>query len=150
MTEHTPGPADAASFGLSHLTAIREVMGDDEDGQGFSDEDRAEMDAAISLLAAAPETAAERNQLREVNAELVETLYTAGFRQDDDGAWHAPAVNADLLAALHKYVEWCSADITRQKYGNPVQLRQLILNDARAAIAKATLPCEAPLGAKQG
>jgi hypothetical protein len=42
-----------------------------------------------------------------------------------------------MLAALRKYEEWCSADIVRGKYGSPARVRELILEDARAAIAQA-------------
>ena len=70
------------------------------------------------LLAAAPETAAERDRLREVNA--------------------------DLIAALEGLEPMFCND------GPLLQVYATEIAQARAAIAKATLPCEAPLGAKQG
>jgi hypothetical protein len=36
--------------------------------------------------------------------------------------------------ALEKYVQWCQDDRIRQKYANPTQVRDLILEDARAVL----------------
>lgn len=37
---------------------------------------------------------------------------------------------------LEKYVRWCSDDRIQQKYANPAQVRDLILEDARARLEK--------------
>lgn len=42
----------------------------------------------------------------------------------------------DMKRTLEKYVRWCSDDRIRQKYANPAQIRDLILEDARARLEK--------------
>jgi hypothetical protein len=72
-TKHTPGPWTLPKFsGADKSIEIPEpqVLID------YDDVDHKEQAANAQLIAAAPETAAERDQLKEVNAKLVEALKT--------------------------------------------------------------------------
>lgn len=98
MTEeatHTPGGADSLSvYDDEHgALVIREIV-HDEDGRDHVGDIVAEIprgidnpDGYADLFAAAPETAAERERLREINRELIIALDRAV--QDIDGGWNA-------------------------------------------------------------
>ena len=76
MTKHTPGPwhlgevrhADITDHGYDGI--IRNVEGDPVASVGFSGYSEKTAFANASLIAAAPETAAERDRLKESNASL--------------------------------------------------------------------------------
>jgi hypothetical protein len=87
-TTHTPGPWEAYSFRASEDTrgAMVRVMRPETEGTranpdicrvyAMGDDGRpgGEMEANARLIAAAPETAAERDRLRHVNADLLAAL----------------------------------------------------------------------------
>lgn len=85
-TKHTPGPwrvieeegCDRYGIDSTELSII--VFGSDEldedGGCGVQGNTREEMAANADIIAAAPETAEERDGLRESNADLIEALKT--------------------------------------------------------------------------
>ncbi len=74
MTQHTPDVVAAARVLCKRGAEICNV--DEADSWEAYGADYLE-DAALALAAAAPETAAERDRLRALNAELVEALHVA-------------------------------------------------------------------------
>lgn len=73
-----------------------------------------------------------------------DTLESAQAKLDDFRETVVPSMNygitlyqyPELKAALEKYEIWCSSDKIRQKYANPAQVRDYILTDVRALLAK--------------
>jgi len=97
MSEHTPGPWFVEmpnwqtphvwinAVGSSGVAKIETCDYGDGKGERITDEDLAN----ARLIAAAPETAAERDRLREVNAELLAALrplafFSGSFRDEED------------------------------------------------------------------
>ena len=84
-TKHTPGPWKVCGGSTPKFKAITSnsgyvvfEMGDQfqhmENGRGIAAPSYEEQSANARLIAAAPETAAERDRLKEINAELLEAL----------------------------------------------------------------------------
>jgi hypothetical protein len=80
-TQHTPGPWDLVCTPSSSFNDIRYLSGPDCEKIATVHCKAGEMGqkealANAALIAAAPETAAERDHLKEVNAELLQALET--------------------------------------------------------------------------
>lgn len=73
MTTHTPGPWGAISDGkIITMTGTRVVVASTTGGFGHEVQE-----ANARIIAAAPETAAERDKLKVINAELLAALKMA-------------------------------------------------------------------------
>ena len=91
MTKHTPGPwAATTRQGSWDWVVFQATNPNMEICQMFHDgTDENETGAANArLIAAAPETAAERDRLREINAELL-----AALKELSDGMWAGDGIS---------------------------------------------------------
>lgn len=102
MTQHTPGPWYAILQQPHGDFEIRDCERDQQGrliGQAFWQAGKTEANAR--LMAAAPETAAERDRLREINADLLaalEAVYAMGY-EDKSEVW------SQVTAAIAKAKE---------------------------------------------
>ena len=110
MTQHTPGPWTIYGPELD-ITAYDEAADRTVTVAMMCDDAEPEREANAVLIAAAPETAAERDRLRQVNEVMLEALYTAlnteqaarfGSEVSHDGMempYHYDKIRAAIAAA---------------------------------------------------
>ena len=102
---HTPGPwilgDDPAYVGIPHTKAGTQWIRCIGEVNDVSD---AEDEASARLIAAAPETAAERDRLKEVNAELLFLLERYVYLHEEDCVEtdEASTLLTESLAAIAK------------------------------------------------
>ena len=162
MTEHTPGPWGATTRQRSWDWVVFQASDPNtEICQMFHDgtDENLTGEANARLIAAAPETAAERDRLREINAELVEALEAhrawSYAEEHNLGTFEAKSVlcahaNSLTLAALAKakgekppeyqghkrLVIWPSLELQESEIEGARAFVAEILEHERAAIAK--------------
>ena len=107
MTDHTPGPWYVCDNGHIRQEASDAVIAELRDG-GHIDPDAQLIDpdaieANAHLIAAAPDTAAERDRLKAIGAEMAEAL--AGLLPDGWALVEARPPVAKASAALAKWKE---------------------------------------------
>jgi hypothetical protein len=93
MTEHTPGPWVYREDDQTITAILEGEVARKYDAQAIIAEVRPQPEAYANarLIAAAPETAAERDRLREVNAELLEALRNLVVDLEERAEWDGEA-----------------------------------------------------------
>ena len=121
-TAHTPGPWVA---GITWANCIQKVYKNPEDeiacvlprapGEG---------QANAALIAAAPETAAERDQLRQINSELMRQLQLLIWKMQDMEEWLKANAETGQAQSVFIHAEDASAVLEKAQAYNLAQIKK--------------------------